>query len=176
MKIWLRPQVRSTLKYLWILSLLLLIWQGYTSYSRLSERLATHFDASGNPNGWSSREGFFRLWYLTIFGMNAAWLLALALTPRMLRSRFRRTVNIPNKDYWLATDERIEQYARLSNTLVFGISFLINILFAAIYHSIIQSNIETRLHIGMWGIYVPAGIILAFTLIYMLTAFRKPAE
>ncbi len=54
MSIWSQPRAKTILKYLWIFSALLIVWQIYSSYSSLPERLATHFDSSGNPNGWSS--------------------------------------------------------------------------------------------------------------------------
>ena len=176
MSIWSQPHVKTILKYLWIFSALLIVWQVYSSYSSLPERLATHFDSSGNPNGWSSRRGFLIIWCSTILGMNAMWLLSVFLIPRLLRKKLAWTVNIPNKDYWLATDERIQECSRLMNAMMFGIAFLINVMMAVIYHIIVQSNVKTTIRTGMWGIFATTGIMLLFTFVYLFTAFRKPKE
>ena len=176
MKTWSQNSVRSTLKYLWICSIIVLIWQGYSSYSKLPERFATHFDISGNPDGWSSRKGFFTAWYSLLLGMNAMWLLAALLIPRTLSKTRSWMLSIPNRDYWLATDERKKECARLLNTMMFGISFLTNLMWSVIYHGIIQSSIETKIHFPIWAMFVVVGVMLIFTLIFLLTAFRKPAE
>ncbi len=171
---WSQDRVRTVLKYLWILSFVFLVWQSLSSYPKLPERLATHFDASGNLDGWSSRRGFFIGWYALILGMNAIWLLSVTLIPRSLRGRFARSINIPNRDYWLATDERKAECARRMNTMMFGISFLTNVMWGIIHHSIIQSSIETRIHLSITAIWVIMGALLVFTFAYLFTAFRKP--
>jgi uncharacterized membrane protein len=158
-------------KYLWICSIIFLIWQGYSSYAKLPERMATHFDASGNPNGWSSKGSFFMLWYLMILGMNLMWL----LIPWLMRKAPPRMMNIPNRDYWLATDDRKEECFKRMDMMISMIAFLTNLMWSVIYHSIIQSNIETRLHFDMWMIFVPVGIMLILIFAYLLTAFRRPA-
>jgi uncharacterized membrane protein len=75
-------------------------------WPHLPDRLATHFNAAGEPNGWSSKDQLLRLLltqlapFLVMF-VAAGWL-------RRLPDRF---VNLPNKDYWLAP-------VRKENTLV----------------------------------------------------------
>ena len=85
-------------------------------------------------------------------------------------------VNMRNKDYWVETAERREEFVRRTNTMLFGVAFFTNLMWLAIYHSIIQSNIETRIHLGMWAVWTTAGIMMVFTFVYLFTAFRKPKD
>lgn len=177
MKMLRQGKIRSTLRYLWIFSIIVLAWQGFSSYAKLPEKLATHFDMSGNPDGWSSRKGFFTGWYLLILGMNVLWLLSVMLMSHLLtKKKMTWMVNMPNKDYWLETDERSQEFVKRINTILSGVAFFTNLMWAAIYHIIIQSNIETRFHLNMWAIWITACIMLGFTFTYLLTAFRKPED
>ncbi len=168
--------MKTALKYLWICSLIILMWQIFSSYGKLPEKMATHFDLSGNPNGWSSKRGFFIGWSALIFGMNAMWLLSVVLIPRLLRKESTRgMLNIPNRDYWLETDERKKECARLINTMMISTAFLINLMLIVISHGIIQSNITMRVG-NMWLLWVMTGIMLGFVFVYLFTAFRKPKD
>jgi hypothetical protein len=111
-----------------------------------------------------------------IFGMNAMWLIVLMLIPRLLGKKLAWMVSIPNKDYWMATDERREECGKLMNTMILGIAFLTNLMCSVVYHAVIQSNIETRLRINIWAIWITTGIMLIFTFVYLLTAFKKPSD
>ena len=96
------------------------------------------------------------------------------LLPLLVRKTPARMINIPNKEYWLATDEHREECIKLITTMMSGIAFLTNLMWGVIYHGIIQGNIETRIHLRMWAIFALAGIILIFVFVYLLTAFKKP--
>jgi len=85
-------------------------------------------------------------------------------------------VSMPNRDYWLETDERREEFVRRTNTMLFGVAFFTNLMWSAIYHSIIQSSIETRLHLGMWAVWATVGVMMVFTFVYLFIAFRKPKD
>jgi uncharacterized membrane protein len=174
MNIWAKSYVRSALKYLWILSVLFLISQLYASYSSLPERVATHFDASGNPNGWSSKGSFITTWSLTLLGLNALWLIITLLVPFLLvEKKIKWAVNIPNRDYWMSTDELRKICAELINALIFGMAFLTNALFAVIYYMIVQSNINPNARSSIWVVWIMVGILLIFSFVYLFTAFRK---
>ena len=173
MGFWSQSYVKLTLKYLWIISLIVLIWQGYSAYLKLPVQVATHFNSSGVPNGWSSRTSFFTVWGLTMVGMNAMWLLSVFLLPRCLRAKFAQTVNIPNRDYWLSTDERRVECGRLMNAMMFGVAFMTNALFIVIFHSIVQSNINPGGGMHMERLLIIVALLLIFIGVYLLTAFRK---
>ncbi|MCZ7556028.1 MAG: DUF1648 domain-containing protein [Bacteroidia bacterium] len=92
-----------------ILAAMLSVW----FYPQLPERLASHFNASGEADGWMTKDGFF-LFYglllLLMFGMFAGitW---------MVRRFPVSMVNIPHREYWLAPERREEAYAVLQRNM-----------------------------------------------------------
>ena len=71
-------------------------------FPRLPEKLATHFDAAGNANGWMSKRGFFAFQ----FAMLAIMGLAFCLLPQWLNRVPNALINLPHKAYWLAPERR----------------------------------------------------------------------
>ena len=76
---------------------------------RLPPVVASHFDAAGVPNGWSSRPAYVLL--LTAIGV----LLPLGIT-RLITSLTRRgpaRLNIPARDYWTRPEHSEEAVLRV---------------------------------------------------------------
>ena len=176
MGFWSRSDVRLILKYLWIISTIVLIVQAYSAYSTLPVRVATHFNASGVPDGWSSRKSFFITWYSLILGMNLIWLLTVIFAPRSLYSKYTWALSIPNRDYWLATDERKSECGRLINTVIYGSGVFVNLIFGIMFYETVRSNTMMGGRIRISGVLLTSALFLIFVLVYTLTAFRKSDE
>ena len=71
-------------------------------WSELPESMASHFGAGGQPDAFMSRGGFFLAMALIGGGSVAAVFAA----PLLLRITPKRLLNLPNRDYWLANDQR----------------------------------------------------------------------
>ncbi len=71
-------------------------------WSQLPDPMASHFSGGGQPDAFMSRSGFF-LWMAVVGGGSVA---AVFVAPILLRITPRKLVNLPNRDYWLATNER----------------------------------------------------------------------
>jgi serine/threonine-protein kinase len=84
------------------------------TYPMLPGRVATHFSAGGEPDGWSSRPAYAA----SLLG-GAAVTAALCAGPIYL-ARFldASAINIPNREYWLAPERRAEADRRM---LAFGL-------------------------------------------------------
>lgn len=76
------------------------VWSG----SQLPERVATHFNGSGEPNGWMSRSAHQE--FMLIFGL--AFPMVIVLLCYASRFLPRGLVNIPHREYWLAPERRAE--------------------------------------------------------------------
>ena len=64
----------------------------------LPERVASHFDGAGRPNGWSSKESFVGLMLgMTVF--HAALFLGIE---QLVRRAPAKWINLPHKEEWLA--------------------------------------------------------------------------
>jgi uncharacterized membrane protein len=72
-------------------------------------RVPSHFDASGRPNAWSSRDEFFMLQIGVTLGIAALFI----GIPWLLKSTPASLINLPNKSYWLAPERRGETMDRL---------------------------------------------------------------
>lgn len=164
--------MRSIAKYAWLISILILIWQGWSSYGYLPDKVASHFDISGKPDRWSSKNSFFITWYSMLLILNGV----LMIIPLLVSKIPVRFVNIPNREYWFSTDERRKECIQKLKVLMFISLLLMNITFAFINYSIIQSNLGGGLCLPVWVIFIPTVVIIIFVLLYTLMAFRKPKQ
>jgi len=93
----------------------------------LPDRLASHFGASGMPNGWMTKTQFYFTYALV--------LLPALFIEFWLHRKVSKTpggkLNLPNKDYWLAPERRTETFAYFENFLAwYGCAFLLVVVFA----------------------------------------------
>jgi uncharacterized membrane protein len=102
---------------------------------QLPAQIASHFGASGAPNGWMDRNGY-RLFMLA-FAVGIPLLVVLSMT--LLPGRMLNGINIPNRDYWLAPDRR-EATLRYIATHAYWLGSLLVIFIAAIHLLLIEAN------------------------------------
>jgi uncharacterized membrane protein len=105
------------------------------TYARLPERMASHFDANGAPNGWMSRDDY--VWFMVGVGTLVSFTMLAAFgSVRYLPSAL---VNIPRRDYWLAP-ERLDETARTLVRYGLLMAGLISLFFLAIHLMIGAAN------------------------------------
>jgi uncharacterized membrane protein len=73
----------------------------------LPDRLASHFGASGMPNGWMTKQQFF----ITYAVMVLPALFVEFWVSRGIAKKPDAKVRLPNKEYWLAPGRRAETFA-----------------------------------------------------------------
>ncbi|MGA2802551.1 MAG: DUF1648 domain-containing protein [Verrucomicrobiota bacterium] len=150
-----------------ILGLLYLCFFSYLALSglQLPERLATHFDASGQPNGWMDRTSY--LLFMAVFGIGfPLFVPAISYFSRFLSDRLQ---NIPHRDYWFASERRAVTVAYLfrhslwfaSMALCFVMGIHASILHA---NSLGQAFLSTPLVIGLAGCFLVGTVIGAVSL------------
>ncbi len=107
-------------------------------WSELPETMASHFGAGGRPNDYMSKVPFF--WLLAASaGGSVAIVFAAA---GMLKRLPARWINIPNRDYWLATDERREVAMNRIAAPMAWIGLLTAALLAVAVEFTIEANLE----------------------------------
>jgi uncharacterized membrane protein len=77
------------------------------TFERLPDRVASHFNGAGAPDGWMTRTDYLAFTTgLAIFlpGLVVGLCFALRFMPAW-------TFNLPNRDYWLAPERRAETFA-----------------------------------------------------------------
>ena len=93
----------------------------------LPDRLASHFGASGIPNGWMTKSQFFITFAIVLLPALAVefW-----VSHRIAKNPDDR-LKLPNKEYWLAPERRAETFAYFDSFFAwYGCAFLFVEVFA----------------------------------------------
>ena len=93
-----------------VILLLLCIGDVIYYYPLISDRVASHFGASGQPDAWSGK-GSFVMTYLVVLAFIAVLFPCIGL---LLKKIPANLINLPNKDYLLSPERRLETIAVLS--------------------------------------------------------------
>jgi uncharacterized membrane protein len=109
-------------------------------WSELPESMASHFGAGGRPDSFMSKGGFFVAMALIGGGSVAAVFAA----PLLLRITPPKHLNLPNREYWLASDERRNSaFDRLAG-LMGWVGAATTALLVIATELTIQANLERR--------------------------------
>ena len=82
----------------YVVAVALLVWHGWSQLPDLPEQVASHFDASGRPDAWSSRDDYARTTWL----LNGFLIVLFAGLAAGLNRLPAGLINIPNRSWWLA--------------------------------------------------------------------------
>jgi uncharacterized membrane protein len=138
---------------------------------RMPNPMATHFDAAGNPNGWSSPLSFAVVSLLVLLA-TASVPLAIARLVAVLPASL---VNLPDKDYWLAPERRADTAERLAASLG-RITAASALLLLFLDQLIYRANLHPEPHLGTWPMLAVVVFIVyvAVASLRMASAFRRP--
>ena len=129
---------------------LYLIFMGYAIVSAmyLPDQVASHFNLSGQPDGWMSRSEY--LYVTLIFG--SAFVLFMIMISLLSRFGPDWLVNIPHREHWFSPERRAETKKYLSEfTLWFGCWALF--LFIRLNISVVNANKHVPIHLTNWEFY-----------------------
>jgi uncharacterized membrane protein len=135
-------------------------------YPQLPESMASHFNASGAPTAWMPKSGFFML----IFIVSLAAGVPVFLVPRSMAKLPNDKINLPNKEYWLAPERRIETMQYLGTQMGwFGCALLAPLL-SGLYIAV-AANFRPAHHFDSGSFYVVLGAFLAFIIFWLVRLF-----
>ncbi len=147
-----------------------LVWVS-TTVAQLPGRVATHFDALGNPDGFMARGDY--LLFMLPFSV-ALPLLVVGLMSTVFRrgSRF----NLPHRDYWLAPERLAHTRAFLvAHTVWFG--SILTAFLCFVHALVIDANRTQPAHLdndealrGLIGILAA----IAVWIVVLVLRFRRP--
>jgi len=154
-----------------ILSLFYFIFLLYY-YPSLPERIASHFNISGEADGWMSKESFLVLMIVIFIFVNGS---LLGIT--FLIKYSNDFINLPNKEYYLnpvrkeTTLKTINNFLMIINNLTITLMILINYL-------VINSNIGKSDKLSSSFIYIIAVYLLTIIIVVikMYSYFKKPVN
>lgn len=135
-------------------------------FDSLPDRMASHFDAAGQVDGYQSKAAFaatsvaIQLFQIGLF-TSLPWLLMRA--PAQL-------VNMPNRDYWLAPERRAATVGRLTGLLDwFNCATLA--LLAGTFELVLRANLQGQAldSRAMWTLLA---LYLAFAVVWSVSLWR----
>ena len=145
------------------------IVQSLYYYPIIPETVASHFDGSGQPNGWSSKQAFITI-YMIMVGMTLAIFLFL---PPLLSRMPNRLINLPHKDHWLAPTRRAQSLAYIQTQLNwFGVVNMMFIIYTV--QLVFQGNLAASPRLSdsfVWALAAYA-IFVAIWLIRLFLRFK----
>jgi hypothetical protein len=158
--------------------LFILLCLGYLLYlnqtlSLLPERVASHFDVGGQPNGWMTRSGYMT--FMGIFGLG----LPLFVVVLCFLSRFLPdwTFNLPHREFWLSPEQRSQTYEYLLARSLWLACPLVGFV-GGTHYLTIQANCSVPVHLPSGPLLTLLAIFLAGVALWvvgLVRHFRNPA-
>lgn len=131
-------------------------------YPNLPEKMASHFNAFGEPDGWMSKNGFMIFESLVLSTIIALFTLLPSLIAKMPDS----LINMPNKDYWLAEARREQTFSIIQNYFEWFSIALLG-LFIGINEFAFRANLKQQ-NLSSW-----TWIILLLFLFFVVVSTTK---
>ena len=142
-------------------------------HASLPVRVATHFGADGQPNGWMSRDSHtLGQIGITVFVAGLFFVLTLIL-PR-IPDRF---INLPHRDHWLAPKQRPATFAWLT-AMLFWLGALLQSFLGYVFREVWRANLLARpeLRLNSLWLQVSLFILVVGLVITLLFRFRRPED
>ena len=135
-------------------------------YPILPPEMASHFGASGEPNGWMPKESYFAF-LAFVLGLIA---LQFTLLPSMIGKMPSRLINMPNKEFWFAEERRAETIEIVRHFFEWFAAALLA-LFIGINQLVIRANLTgENLSSSSWLII---GAFLIFVAVWLIKFRRR---
>ena len=161
---------RTPLIVLTILIIGFLVFLTYSA-SLLPVRIASHFDGSGQPDGWMSRSEYLWTIAVLVVGISLLFIVPLLFIRRIPHS----LVNIPNKEYWLSPEHKEEYISYISSYLLWMQCFIV-VFFAGMHFLTIQANRSDPVQFNMkifWPSLIGFVVVISLWSIVMIFHFKK---
>jgi len=143
-------------------------------YPLLPERLAVHFGASGEANGWSSKGEF-----MALFGGMEAFFVLFGLAFATLLDRVPLAfINIPHKDYWFSPERQEESRAFLRKQILWIETATLGFL-VALAQLLFKENLGSalpRLSGNFWYVLVAFVVAVLWFSVRIVRRFLRPRE
>jgi serine/threonine-protein kinase len=151
----------------------LAVARSVTVLRALPPRMASHFDGSGQPNGFMSQGDFF-VFYALVGGGAVALVLGI---PWLTRAVPPSLINIPNRGYWL-TPERLPLVHRKLGAWAGWFAASLTAFLVAVLELVLRANLA-REPIANGPLQVLLGLLLlgnGMSIVLLVRSFRLPDD
>jgi hypothetical protein len=140
----------------------------WSSSSALPAVVASHFGASGAADGFMLRADYVLTMLLTLVGVA----LLVAFLPFALPHLGDGSINLPNRDYWLAPARRAQTFAFLR---LHGLSFASALVafLAYVHWLVVQANLRQPPQLSTPAIIAALLVFLAILAIWLIVLFAR---
>ncbi len=139
-------------------------------YPMLPDRVASHFDAYGRPNGWAGKGVFISIYAAVVVFFAVIQTITMVSLPKTPVS----LINLPNRDYWLSPERRAESMEILTKYMSGFWSATLFFLMGTM-HLAIRANLGRSHGLGEWFFFLLAVYIL-FTIAWSASLIRRFAR
>src|SRR5271157_4761410 len=159
-----------------IIVLLVCIFETVRLWNIAPAQMASHFDITGAPNHFTTKEQFFGFeieTMLVVIGMGVAMQIFVLITPVEWIN-----LKMPNREYWLAPEHRDEIIDRMSSfvAMLFGI---VALGVQAGFELAVSANLHQPIHFDAQAMFMVIAGLFVFTslmLVWLMISFRVPAS
>ena len=127
----------------------------FGTLGRLPPVVASHFDGSGSPNGWSSRGAYAAL--LVLVGLVLP--LGIVGLVKVLTRQGPHQLNIPARQYWTRPEHAAEAVRRVQAYL-WWLGCIMTAIASAIHWTILAAHAHRPPHLSSRGIILVIGIAI----------------
>lgn len=147
-----------------------LLYLGFVAYlvfsaTQLPDRLASHFNAQGLPDGWMGRADYLR--FMAIFGFGfPAFIVGISSLFRL----FPQGINLPHRDYWLAPERRADTYAYLHRLGLWYacmcLCFVVGLHFFVVQaNRVPNAHLSNNMIVGLAGGWIAGSNLLVLSMV-----------
>jgi hypothetical protein len=155
-----------------ILSFVANVLLALASWRMLPDRVAVHFGRGGVADNWASSGANL----LITLGMDAVLFVSLFFSPRLAVILPAKWVNLPNRQYWLAPENRVRAKAKLAASLYrFGVAIFLFLLVVELLA--LQANLSDPVRLNEAFLFCALGILMVYSIawcIFFYRSFRVP--
>ncbi len=137
------------------------------SLAILPPRVATHFGWGGMPDDWASRQANT----FTVLGLETFLFLVLYFSPRLAGAIPAMWVNLPNKRFWLAPENRPRFQAKFS-ALIYHFGTALFFFLFAIGLLTIQAHLSRPVRLHERSLFAFLAMFLVYTSGWCIVFFR----
>ncbi len=140
----------------------------FVTSANLPDIAATHFNAGGEPNAWSSRTSYRAFMAFLIVGIP----LLLAVLPDVVGRRWPQLLNIPNRAYWMAPERVAATLASLrTRTSLLAMATIGLQCFA--HRLVLAANAARRPELDGRTLLIGLGVFAGFVVCWIVATYRR---
>ena len=156
--------VNRVIKFIWILSLLLFTSGLLYGYYLVPDAVCISFDSNGNPTDYIERKNAF-YGFAAVFAFFNILIMSLERFFLLIPNRMKP---VPNKTYWLSTEETNQGLNFVLSDWFYSFLTIINLCFIIIYYVFTKINRDLQSSILQYSWVLPVcSILIVAWIIYL---------